>query len=218
MEDRKILSSVLRGVDITEVYSPQRVVDVCHKYQLIKGDSFDLRTGFDLSDPAVQQRVSKRIVETDAVLVILSPPCTKFSTLQALNLHINGPEWAAAFAVEKEKAIAHIEYSINLAKLQIARGAYFLFDHPAHATSWELPCIKEVRKMTGVVTVVGDMCMYGLTTLSEDRKSMVPAKKPSQFYGQRPVHLGRVEHQMRQISPASAPHGRAGQQGPRVQL
>ena len=43
MEDRKILSLVLRGVDITEVNSPQRVVDVCHKYQLIKGDAFDLR-------------------------------------------------------------------------------------------------------------------------------------------------------------------------------
>ena len=66
MEDKKILSSILRGVDITEVDSPQRVVDVCHKYQLIKGDSFDLRTGFDLSDPAVQQRVGKRIVETNA--------------------------------------------------------------------------------------------------------------------------------------------------------
>ena len=108
MEDRKILSSILRAVDITEVYSSQRVVDVCHKYQLIKGDSFDLRKGFDLSDPAVQQRVSRRIVETNAVLVILSPLCTTFSTLQALNLHINGPEWATAFAVEKETAIAHI--------------------------------------------------------------------------------------------------------------
>ena len=31
----RILSSLLRGVDITEVYSPQRVVEVCHKYHLI---------------------------------------------------------------------------------------------------------------------------------------------------------------------------------------
>ena len=82
MEDRKIISSVLRGVDITEVYLPQRVVEVCHRYKLIQGDSFDLRTGFDLSDPAVHQRVSWRIVETNAVLVILRPPCTKLSTLQ----------------------------------------------------------------------------------------------------------------------------------------
>ena len=139
--------------------------------------------GLDLSDPAVQQRLSRRIIETNAVLVILSPPCTKFSTLQALRLHINGPEWAAAFAVEKEKTIAHIENSMKLAKLQRSRGAYFLFENPAHATSWELPCIKEVMKMTGVEAMVGDMCMYGLTTLGEDRKTMVPAKKPTLFMG-----------------------------------
>ena len=78
-----------------------------------------------MSDPAVQQRVSRRIIETNSLLVILSPPCPKFSTLQALNLLINGPVWAAAFAVQKEKAIAHIEYSMKLAKLQISRGAYF---------------------------------------------------------------------------------------------
>ena len=137
----------------------QRVVEVCHKYKLIKGDSFDLRTGFDLSDPAVPRKVGRRIIETNAVLIILSLPCTKFSTLQALNLHSNGPECAAVFAVEKEKAIAHIEYLMKLAKLRISRGAYFLFEHPAHATSWELPCIKESMKMTGVEAVVGDMCI-----------------------------------------------------------
>ena len=101
--------------------------------------------------------MSRRIIELNAVLVILSPPCTKFSTLQALNLHINRPEWAAVFAVEKEKRIAHIECSMKLAKLQISRGAYFLFEHPAHATYWELPCIKEVMEMTGVEAVAGDM-------------------------------------------------------------
>ena len=93
------------------------------------------------------------------------------------------PECAVAFAAEKVKAVAHIEFSMKLAKLQVSRGAYFLSEHPAHASSGELPCIREVMKMTGVETVVGDMCMYGLTTLSEDRKSMVPAKKPTPFMG-----------------------------------
>ena len=119
MGDLKVLSAIFRGVDITEVYSPQRVVEVCHRYGLIKGDSFDLRTGFDLSDPDVQRRVTRRIVETNAKLVILSPPCTKFSTLQALNVHVHGPEWAAAFEIEKTKAIEHIAFSMKIAKLQI---------------------------------------------------------------------------------------------------
>ena len=38
-------------------------------------------------------------------------------------------------------------------------------------------------QMTGVESVVGDMCMYALTTLSEDRQTMVPAKKPTRFMG-----------------------------------
>ena len=80
MGELGILSAILRGVDITEVYSPQRVVDVCLKYGLVKGDSFDLRTGFDLSEKSVQDAVVQRIIESNAKLVILSPPCTKFST------------------------------------------------------------------------------------------------------------------------------------------
>ena len=37
--------------------------------------------------------------------------------------------------------------------------------------------------MTGVDSVVGDMCMHDLTTLIADRSEIVPAKKPTQFMG-----------------------------------
>ena len=47
-EDMKIMSMMLSGVDITEVFSPARVVKFCDKYGLTGGDSFDLRTGYDL--------------------------------------------------------------------------------------------------------------------------------------------------------------------------
>ena len=51
MGDLRVLCVFVRGRDVTEVYSPKRVIEVCYKYQLVKGDSFDLRTGFELSDP-----------------------------------------------------------------------------------------------------------------------------------------------------------------------
>ena len=54
MVDRQIISSVLRGVDVTEVFSSARVVETCRKHGLLKGNSFDLRTGYDLTDPKVQ--------------------------------------------------------------------------------------------------------------------------------------------------------------------
>ena len=47
-EDIAILSAVLKGVDITEIYSPERVTKLCRQYGLIAGDSFDLRDGYDL--------------------------------------------------------------------------------------------------------------------------------------------------------------------------
>ena len=92
-EDAALLSAVLKGVDITEVYSQERVVKVGKKFGLIRGDSIDLRTGFDLSDPAVQRQVAKRIGDTRPKCLIVCPPCTKFSTLQELNIAVHGPAW-----------------------------------------------------------------------------------------------------------------------------
>ena len=158
MGDLRVLFVILRGAHVTEVYSLKRVVEVYCKHQLVKGDSFNLRTGFDLSDPRVQS----------AVLVILSPLCTKFSTLQELNIAVHGPEREAAIKIEKLTAVKHIEFSMGLAKLQMSHGAYFLCRHPARASSWELPAIIEVEKSEEVDTVFGDQCMYGLTTPNAD--------------------------------------------------
>ena len=116
----------------------------------------------------------------------MSPPCTKFPTLQELNLAIHGPEWEAAFKIEKLKAVKHIEFSMRIAKLQMSRGACFVFEHPARASSWELPAIIEVEKSEGVDTVIGDQCMYGLTTPNADRTAMAPAKKPAKFMSNGP--------------------------------
>ena len=44
MGDLRVLSAILRGADVTEVYSPKRIVEVCYEYQLVKGDPFDVRT------------------------------------------------------------------------------------------------------------------------------------------------------------------------------
>ena len=44
---QNMLSACLRGVDITEMYSPERINQVCHEFGLNKGTSFDLRSGWD---------------------------------------------------------------------------------------------------------------------------------------------------------------------------
>ena len=42
-KSRRTLSACMRGVDITEVYSPARINEVCQEYGLQRGSSLDLR-------------------------------------------------------------------------------------------------------------------------------------------------------------------------------
>ena len=137
-DEIEVLAAVCKGVDVSEIFSPERVTKLCLKYGLVAGDSFDLRDGYDLADEKTQALVIDRVRRTEPTIVIGSPPCTLFSRLQQLNLHVHGPEWAVKFEVEKKKAAAHIVFCLKVLQLQRARGAYFLFEHPESADSWNL--------------------------------------------------------------------------------
>ena len=64
---------------------------------------------------------------------------------------------------------------------QIARGRFFLHEHPATATSWSLPQIQELERHPRVQTVVGDMCRWGMTvaTRGEEEEHHKLVKKPT---------------------------------------
>ena len=74
----------------------------------------------------------------------------------------------------------------------MSRGAFFLFEHPARASSWDLPAIIEVEESEGVDTVIGDQCMYGLTTPNADLTAMAPAKTLAKFMSNGPLMVGRA--------------------------
>ena len=180
-DEIEVLAAICKGVDVTEIFSPERVTKLCRKYGLIAGDSFDLRDGYDLSVEQTQALVIDRIRRTKPTLVIGSPPCTFFSRLQKLNLYVHGPEWAARYEVEKKKAAKHIAFCLKVFELQRSRGAYFLLEHPESANSWDIPELVEFRRLDGVMTQVADQCMYGLTTHSDVKGESLPAKKPTRF-------------------------------------
>ena len=145
-----------------------------------------------MSSYRVQEQVSQRIADTRPKLVILSPPCTKFSTLQELNIAVHGPEWEKEFFIEKEKAIEHIDYCMGLARTQMERGDYFRFEHPAHATSRELETVEKMMREPGVSDTVANQCMYGLVTPNAYRTELVPAKKPKIFMSNSWYVLGEL--------------------------
>ena len=182
--DRRIMASVILGVDITEVFSPERVAEVAKRYGLVAGSSFDLTNGWDFNVKEHREECWRRIKKECPYLLIGSPPCTYFSMLQELNIAVHGhkPEWMAKFQEEKRKAIGHIEFCVELYKYQLAHGRHFLHEHPWSARSWSLPCVTELMSHPAVEIVQGHMCRFRMTTHIEHKdgeRGLV--KKPTGF-------------------------------------
>ena len=122
IEEARIISGVLRGVSITEICSPPRITEVCRKYGLTPGMSFDIRNGFDLSDKSVQAYVEKYCDDNDPDLVVACPPCTKFSRLMDLCIAAHGLEWEKQFKIDREKAKEHIRCCLHIFRKRLKKG------------------------------------------------------------------------------------------------
>ena len=64
----------------------------------------------------------------------------------------------------------------------MAKGKYFLHEHPATAISWKEDCISSIASGPTVHTVVAHQCMYGLTSpVTRKGNEQLPALKPTRF-------------------------------------
>ena len=141
--DRRIIAASLMGVDITEVFSPERVAQVARRYGLVAGTSFDLTNGWDFTLEDHKRKAWMKTREESPYVLIGSPPCTYFSMLQELNIaqHKDKPGWLEKHEMEKAKAVKHIEFCCSLYKYQLEQGRHFLHEHPWTAKSWNFDCI-----------------------------------------------------------------------------
>lgn len=111
------------------------------------------------------------LVQLMVTLVILSPPCTIFSSLQAMwnfkkmRADVVSARWA--------EGMRHLDHAMDCARTQYDNGRVFIFEHPANATSWKQPSVTHVRSLPGVLVIVFDACMLGLTS----KVSGIPMKK-----------------------------------------
>ena len=133
-----------------------------NKGELISGTVIDCKVNpqFDLTSSQVRQEVATLIEKEDPLFLIGVPRCTVFSSMQNINQKHNTGE---AWEVKYQQGLSHLEYAVQLYWEQISRGRFFIHEHPATATSWGLPLIKELERHPGVQIVTGDMCRWGLT-------------------------------------------------------
>ena len=159
---------------------------MCREFDLQPGESLDLMTGWDFDLEEHRRLAMERVKRDKPTMVVGSPPCTFFSTLQELNKHNNrdNPNWIAQFNANLEKAVRHIKFCVQIYKVQMDAGRYWLHEHPWSAKSWQIPEPKELLEDPRVEIAYADQCQFGLTAPIEGiNGERGPAKKPTGFAG-----------------------------------
>ena len=77
-EDRKIVAQVILGVDITEVYSPERIAKVAKEFGLVPGSSMDLTNGWEIRPSTSRMEASGKggSISTDRITTVHVVQCT----------------------------------------------------------------------------------------------------------------------------------------------
>ena len=132
---------------------------------------------WDFSKHECRQKAFALIRESRPYMIIGSPECTPFSTIQ--NLNMRTPEGKEKVERAREEGTKHLEFCCKIYALQMAAGRYFIHEHPLTATSWATECMTKLRECPAVYTAEAHMCAFGMQ--SRDRHGPGYAKKPTRF-------------------------------------
>ena len=128
--------------------------------------------------------------DTEPFMIIGSPPCTMFSSLMNLN---KGKMSKGEYGRRMKEAKEHVKFCIELYRMQVKGGRFFLHEHPHQASSWRMPEIIELAATEGVDTATCDMCAYGMKV--KDEQGIALAAKRTKLLSNSPEVLKRVGKQ-----------------------
>jgi len=159
--------------DVAEIFSPPRTTVRASQRGFKGGWALDCAhtdpwTGrkWDLRDPMTQEAAKNLLRKTKPKLLIASPPCTLFS--QMLNISGGVKDWG-----KFEEAVKMVEFAVEMCLMQHRAGRHFVFEHPAGASSWRLPCLAELREIQGVDSTTFNMCQFGMVLSDKDGPGLV---------------------------------------------
>ena len=105
----------------------------------------------------------------------------------------NGKRDEDLFQKKLEDAKKHVRVCVEIYRMQIASGRFFLQEHPNSASSWAMPEVLGMAALAGVDTTVYDMCAYGI--VAEDKDGVAPAKKRTRLMSNASEVLKRIGRQ-----------------------
>ena len=107
------------------------------------------------NDAEMRNRAARRIFKDKPLLLIGSPMCTVFSSMNVINHSKMSPEEVKArYAYARQ----HLKFSTQFYKMQIEVGRYFLHEHSHSATAWQEDCIRKILGEQGVAKVPTNAC------------------------------------------------------------
>ena len=175
MELHMLLMSLGMGgqsaVDVMEVFCPGRPKPYVSMFGLVHGGAFDLRDGWNLSDPEHVVKALEEIRRLQPLLILGSPKSAAPGAMQRLRPGTTEHDSAL------NDRLRHLQLVMKIYKDQVTAGRLFLHEHPWPTSSWTLDCVLEVRRLVGVTVAYGDQCPFGLVVPDEQGDSL--AQKPT---------------------------------------
>ena len=128
-----MVKMLMNQMQVAEVYSPPRVVETANKMGMRGGWSLDLITcdtdglPWDFNSAKMRNRAIRKLLNDKPIVLIGSPMCTEYSTMNQINHARMGPEVVTQRMTYARK---HLEFCIQLYEIQWRNGRYFLHEHP----------------------------------------------------------------------------------------
>ena len=114
--------------DVSEFYSPPRVVKVAKELGTKGGASLDLTVPasdgyiWDFSRKHCRDRAMQIVVDKRPLFLMMSPECTPYSNIQ--NLNMRTPAGKAKVEAARRQGDVHLKFCMTLAKTQMEGGRY----------------------------------------------------------------------------------------------
>ena len=167
--------------DVSEFYSPPRVVKMAKTLGMRGGVSLDLTVPasdgyvWDFSRKHCRDKALEIVEDQKPLFLMLSPECTPYSNIQ--NLNMRTPMGKAKVEAARRRGDVHLLFCVTLARKQMEGGRYFVYEHPKSAVSWDNPNVAKLASTPGAMRTELDQCEFGL--VSEDELGKALAKKPT---------------------------------------
>ena len=116
--------------DLSEIYSPPRIASTANRMGMRGGFSLDFTTPeadgyvWDFNKVECRNKAMKLVKRTKPYMLVGSPECTPFSTIQ--NLNMRTPAGYDKVMAERAQGEVHLEFCRQLYMEQVRGGRYFL--------------------------------------------------------------------------------------------